>query len=283
MFAAVFDLPPPPRYRLARPPLAQALGQVRFPVRARLQTLEGVAPVQDRLEHLFPYMNPEQVQQVSLLVGPAGPSTAESQTTHTWRFTDDIGWALILSTDSATLSVGPQYGAFDEFSTRFRAILEALDEAAGVARCDRLGLRYVDIAEIPPGDEDAWRQWFRPELIGWSATPLIGADTRLLTSITQTQLAAQPIGELSGPPVDLQAIVRNGYIPANTTVPGILPAQPQSPAYLLDMDLFVDAPQPFDAEELSRQVTMFHDQIDRFFRWTLTPEGEAYFGLEEVG
>jgi len=279
----MFDLGPVRRYRLARAPLVQALGQIRYPLRARIQTLDGIAPLQDRLVSLFPYMEQEQVQQVSLLVGPGGPAASETQTARTWRFTDDAGWALVVSADSATLSIGPQYGNFEEFRTRFRTILEALEGSIAVARCDRLGLRYVDIAELPPGDEGAWHRWFRPELTGWSATSVVGGDTRLVTSITQTQLAAPPVGDLSGPPVDIQAIVRHGFIPANTMVPGMFPTQPQNSAYLLDVDLFVEGHQPFDPEELSRQITMLHDQIDRFFRWTLTPDGETYFGLEEVG
>ncbi|MHB8328562.1 MAG: TIGR04255 family protein, partial [Acidimicrobiales bacterium] len=90
----MFGLDPAPRYRLARPPLIQALGQVRFPVRSRLATLEGVAPVQERLDAVFPYMKQQQVQQVSLLVGPAGPAAAEAQVAQTWRFDDDAGWWL---------------------------------------------------------------------------------------------------------------------------------------------------------------------------------------------
>ena len=276
----MFGLERPPRYRLVRPPLIQALGQVRFPVRSRLATLEGVAPVQERLDAAFPYMKRQQVQQVSLLVAPAGPAAAEAQIAQTWRFDDDAGWWLVLAPDSATLGVGPQYGEFAEFSERFRSVLWALAEGAGVSRGDRLGVRYLNIAEVPPGDDAAWHHWFKPELTGWSATDAIGDTTRLITSITQTQLAASPVGELSGPPVDIQAIVRHGLIPANTMVPGVLPAQPRSPAFLLDVDLFVDAPQPFDPDELSRQVTMLHDQIDRFFFWAVAPEGATYFGLE---
>ena len=279
----MFDLARAPRYHLARPPLVQALGQIRYPLRARIQTLDGIAALQDRLVDLFPYMHQEQVQHLSLLVGPAGPAAGEAQTARTWRFTDDLGWTLVLSADSAALSVGPQYGDFEEFRGRFRNIVEALGESIALPRCDRLGLRYVNIAELPRGDEDAWHRWFRPVLTGWSATSVIGRDTRLLTSITQTQLAASPVGDMSGPPVDIQAIIRHGYIPANTVVPGMLPAQPQNPAYLLDVDLFVEGPQQFDPEELSRQIAMLHGQIDRFFRWTLTPDGETYFGLEEVG
>jgi uncharacterized protein (TIGR04255 family) len=277
----MFDLMPQPGYRLARPPLIQALAQVRYPLRARLQTLDGVAPVQDRLEPLFPYMAEQQVQQVSLLVSPGADAQAESQTSRSWRFTDDVGWALALAADSATLSVGPQYGSFDEFAHRFRSILGALAEAGGVARCDRLGVRYINIAEVPVASPTEWRNWFRAELTGWSTANVIGADTTLVTALTQTQLTARPVGVLSGPPVDVQGIIRHGHIPPNTTVPGVVPIQPQGAAFLLDMDLFVEAPQPFDVESLTSQLNLLHSQIDGFFRWALAPGGEAYFGLEE--
>ena len=276
----MFGLDPAPRYRLARPPLAQAFGQVRFSARAKLATLEGIAPVQDLLDPVFPFMRPQQVQQVSLLVGPAGAAAAGSQPQQMWQFDDGAGWNLGLSADAATLNVGPQYGDFSEFSGRFRSVLSALADGAGVKRADRLGVRYVNIAEVPPGDADAWREWFRSELTGWSATETVGDGTRLLTSITQSQLAAPAVGELSGPTGDIQAIIRHGLVPANTMVPGVLPTQPQGPAYLLDIDLFVEAPQPFDPEELSRQLTMLHDQIDRFFFWALAADGAAYFGRE---
>ncbi len=277
---SMFRLEAAPRYRLARPPLNQAIIQVRFPLQAGLATIEGIAPIQQELRGLFPYLTPEQVQMVSMLVGPGASAAPESQTSHTWRFEDDSGWSLVVAPDSASLSIGPQYSEFRELADRFTAVLNALSHSAAVPRANRLGVRYINIAEIPPGDETAWRRWFRAELIGWSGTDLIGDETRLITSLTQTQLAAPPLGDLAGPPVDIQAIVRNGVIPGNTIVPGAIPAQPQMPAYLIDLDVFVEAPQPFDSTELSRQVTVFHDQIDRFFSWALADEGAAYFGYE---
>jgi uncharacterized protein (TIGR04255 family) len=243
--------------------------------------MEGIAPIQQRLSTLFPYLRQQQVQQVSLLLGPGAPA-AEAQSSPTWRFEDDIGWSLVLAPGGATLSVGPQYGEFGEFSERFGTVLSALTSGAGVLRADRLGVRYLNIAEVPPDDEGAWQRWFRPELTGWSGTSIVDGTTRLITSLTQTQLAAPPVGELSGPPVDVQALVRHGVIPANTIIPGTVPVQPQRAAYLIDIDVFVEAPQPFDPVELSRQVTVFHDQIDRFFYWAMTDEGAEYFG-KEVG
>ena len=142
-------------------------------------------------------------------------------------------------------------------------------------------MRYVDIAEMPPGDDGAWRSGSAP------SSPA-GAAFRgrrehpLVTTITQTQLTAPPVGDLAGPP---------GRCPGNRPPranprqhDGARPDAEQldNAAFLLDIDLFVEGPQPFDAEELSRQVTMLHDQIDRFFLWALTSIGEEYFGLEEI-
>lgn len=279
---AMFRLDSAPSYRLARPPLKQALVEVRFPVQAGLATMEGIAPIQQHLSTLFPYLKQQQLQQVSLLIGPGLPAAAETQSSPTWRFEDDIGWSLVVAPGSATLYIGPQYSEFQEFSDRFTVAVNALRYSAGVLRADRLGVRYLNIAEIPPEDERAWRRWFRPELTGWSGTSVVDSPTRLITSLTQTQIAAPPVGKLSGPPVDVQAFVRHGIIPANTVVPGTVPVQPQLPAYLIDIDVFVEAPQPFDPAELSRQVTVFHDQIDRFFYWAMTEEGARYFG-KEVG
>ena len=121
---------------------------------------------------------------------------------------------------------------------------------------------------------------FRPELTGWPATATVADGTHLVTTITQSQLTAPPTGELAGPEADIQAVVRHGLVPANTMVPGVLPRQPRGPAFLLDIDIFTEGPQEFEPDELTRQLTMLHDQIDRFFFWALTDEGATYFGRE---
>jgi uncharacterized protein (TIGR04255 family) len=277
----MFDLGPVPRYRLSRPPLVQAIVQVRFPVRAHLEGLEGIGPVQDRLDGIFPYLTQQQVQSVSIVFGPGAPAPAGGQPTRIWQFSDDAGWLFALAPDNASLSIDSQYGSFEEFDERFRAILHALSEVAGVTRCDRLGVRYVDLAEVDPTNSGAWRDWFRPELTGWGATDALAPGTTLVASIAQSQLTATPTGDLSGPPFDVQAVIRHGYVPQGSVIPG-LQLQPASAAFLLDMDLFVEGAQEFDVEALADQLHVLHEQIDRFFRWTLAPNGEAYFGVEEV-
>jgi uncharacterized protein (TIGR04255 family) len=204
------------------------------------------------------------------------------QPSQQWRFEDDAGWTLEVAADSASLIVGPTYRDFGEFSDRFHAILTAVAEGAAVMRADRLGIRYLNIAEIPPGADTAWRQWFRPEFTGWSGSEVIADGTRVSTTLTQTQLAASPVGDLAGPPVEIQAIIRHGLVPAGTLVPGVTPTQVRDPAYLIDIDIFVEGAQPFNPDELSKEITVFHDQIDRFFFWILTDEGFDHFGREEA-
>ncbi|MFN0154681.1 MAG: TIGR04255 family protein [Gaiella sp.] len=279
----MFNLERPPRYRLARPPLVEALVDVRYPVRAGLQSVEGIAPLQSRLEQMFPYMTQAQVQQIQLQIGPGSPPVGAASGGNIWQFNDDAGWVLVIAPDRATLAVGPQYANFTEFLDRFRVVVQALGEAGGVNRCDRLGVRYLDVALIPPGQGDGWRTWFRPELTGWPATDVVNDAATIFTSLMQTQLSVPATGELAGPPADITAIIRHGLVPQNSVAPTLSPGQPLAgPAFLLDTDLFVAAQQPFDPDRLVDQVTIFHDQLDRFFHWSLTPDGEEYFGLEVV-
>jgi uncharacterized protein (TIGR04255 family) len=250
-------------------------------MRARLQTIEGVAPIQDALEELFPDMEQGQLQQMSIVVGPEGSAAQQSESTRMWKFSSEDGWRLELMPDTATLVVGSEYRGVEEFSRRFEVVLRVLADTAHVRRCTRLGVRYLNLAQVPIGDPSAWRDWFRPELVGWVAAGILSADTTLVAAISQVQLAARPVGELSGPPVDIQAIVRHGYVPAGTVVPGLPPPPLEHPAYLLDLDLYVEASQALDPGELTAQFGILHGQIDRFFRWSLTPTSIGYFGLEE--
>ncbi|MCL5047517.1 MAG: hypothetical protein M1374_01785 [Firmicutes bacterium] len=51
-------------------------------------------------------------------------------------------------------------------------------------------------------------------------------------------------------------------------------------AYLLDIDVFTEESQSFEPAQLTKQPATLHDQIDRFFYWSLTDNGAAYFGRE---
>ena len=273
----LFQVPEAPRYRLERAPLVQALAQVRYPLIAALETMPGVAPLQEALQRAFPYMEQERMQEVSLVIGPAGPAGGASAASITWNFTNDAGTLIVIGAGSATLSAGASYTTVEAFADDFERMLRAL-ESVGVPRCDRLGVRYLSLAAGLPGEDRSWRRWFKPELLGWAGSEALAARV-LETSINQVMLRQPPTGDLAGPPADVQATVRHGAVPAGTDVPGIPPLQVPNPAYLLDLDVYVAGYQPFDSVEILKQFEMFHEQIDRFFYWSLTPEGADHFGI----
>lgn len=266
----------PARFRLREAPLTQALVQVKFPLLARLETLAGVSPLQDRLQALFPYMNQQKVGELQVTVGPAGMVPQTSTTTVT-EFSDDEGWRLSIAPGEATLTVGSVYGGVEDLAERFAQTLKALHEDLGIRRCERIGTRFVNVVELAAGEESMWTTWFRPEICGWPIGSNLGADIRLLTTITETRLSRSSALELPG---EVQALVRHGYVPAGTSIPTLTPEPITQPSFILDLDVFVQAPQRFEPDTLLRQFAEMHSDIETFFFWSLTEAGKDHFGLE---
>jgi uncharacterized protein (TIGR04255 family) len=212
-------------------------------------------------------------------VSGGGPLEVQAESVVNWRFTDDVGHAFVVALDTATLEVGSAYQGVEDFARRFREGLQAL-ESSGVHRSTRLGLRYLNMAEIRPEAEQEWREWFRPEVIGWPGSNLLSPETRLSASVTQTQLRTPPAGELAVAPAEVQAIIRHGWFPPGTGVPGLATRPTTYPAYLLDIDFFIEYSQEFQTDTLIEQFRALHRQIDRFFYWSLTENGARRFGLE---
>lgn len=271
----MFRLDPPERYRLERGPLAQAMAQVRFPLIARLNSPDGIAPIQDQLRDRYPYM--AQRQEIAVQVSSQGPPA--SAVGSVWELTDDDGRVVSISTGSATLSVGVAYKGVEEFAERFEQVLTVLAGQASVPRCDRLGVRYLSVAETLPGQEGGWQEWFRPELTGWAGSDLLDDQTAVDVALGQVQLRGSLSGSFSGLANDLRGTVSHGLVPAGSGIPGIPPVTTRAPSYILDLDLYLQAPQPLDPGALRIQFDALHSEIDAFFRWSLTRAGEEHFGL----
>jgi uncharacterized protein (TIGR04255 family) len=274
----MLDLPGPPRYRMAAAPLVQALVQVNFPIVTRLQTLEGAAAVQAALGGQYPYLSQNVVQQMSLMVGPAGPAGPQTSQNVVHELTSDDGWTLTLTVSSATLSVGEDYAGVDDFAHRFTELCAALAATGDLPRCDRLGLRYLDVVEIE--DADGWQDWFQPEIVGVAA-PALSQET-LLSSLTETRLRKQPDGPFQALRLPVEGILRHGVVPAGSVLAGVPPRPVQQRTFVFDMDTFVTAPQPFAPEALSDQFLALHTEIEKVFHWAVTDQGKVRFGYEAI-
>lgn len=275
----MFNLDPAPQYRLARPPLAQALAQIRFPLLGRLRTFEGITPLQDALATDFPYM--ERIAATGVSLSPVSVEVQPEQEI-SWHFTDDEDRLIVVSSNSITLSLGAQYSGNADFLDRFGRILAAARRSFSLHRCEQVGVRYLDVVPDVGDDEGRWRSWFHDAIVGWAATEIVRGDTMLNASVSQIQMSSPAVGDLSIMPAEVQGVVRHGIAPRGSVVPGFPPTQFQDRSFFLDMDLFVHGRQEFDIERIVEQAAVLHSQIDRFFRWSLTDEGQKHFGLEEV-
>lgn len=269
----MLDLPAVAPYSLDSPPLAQAIAQVRFPLVARLETLAGVAPLQDRLKDEFPYLNQVRVQETTLLIGPAGAAAPQAEAIVVSELTDDEGRLLSVHPGSATLSLGAAYVSIEDFANRFQTVLTALADTVGITRCDRLGVRYLNTIDTQA--DPKWRDWIRPEMLGWHVGA-VSESSALLSAITQTQL----IGPVSGDTA-AQAIVRTGFAPAGSLLPGVPPVALEHATYFLDFDFVVSEAQRLVPDRILAQFRALHDQIDRLFHWSTTPAGLQHFGSSE--
>ena len=270
-------LPDPPRYVMGRAPLAQVIIQVNFPVVARLQTLAGVAPLQDALADVFPYMSRNQIQQVALMVGPAGPLAPESREAWVNEFTNDDGWTLSVTESSASLSVnGGDYPGVTETEEMFEQVCTALADASRVTRCDRIGTRYMNVVQT---DQPGWHEWFKPQIIGL-ADPALTPPDHLIAAITEARLRRPSTGSFAWA-VDkpVEGIVRYGVAPAGSVIAGVPPRPLSSPSMLLDVDMFIAAPQKFTAKDLATQFGELHAEIEKFFFWAITEKGQREFAL----
>jgi len=270
----MLSVEPAPRYRMTAAPLVQAVVQVNFPIVPRLQTLEGIAPLQERLSDLLPYLNQQVVQEVSLMVGPAGPAIPNAQSATINIFTDDAGWTLQVAVGSATLFVdGEHYCGVEDFRVRLERVWDALHDGVDVRRCDRLGVRYLDIIEAV-GTE--WASWFRPEVVGLGHPALSGST--LASTLTETRLRADP-SEFDG---QIEGVIRHGVVPPGSVIQGVPPRPVANPSFLFDMDIFTATPEPFETRRLAEQFTALHAELEKVFYWSVTDNGREHFGYELI-
>ena len=272
----MFDLGPVAQYTLSKPPLAQALAQVRFPLLAKLQTFEGVAPLQEALSADFPYMDKVVETGLSIALGQAAP---QSEQVTSWHFKDDDDRLVVVAPNMMTLSMGRQYVGFADFRRRFSACLAALESSLSPRRCLQVGVRFFNLIHDIGQDGNRWKEVFNSSIVGWPASQIVHGETNLLTAVSQIQLASPPVNELAGFPAEVQAVIRHGVAPGGSFAPGIPPVRFEDRGFFLDIDLYVATSQEFEISKILSQFDAMHSQIDRFFRWALTSDGEKYFGL----
>ncbi|HKU52544.1 MAG TPA: TIGR04255 family protein, partial [Nitrospira sp.] len=178
-------------------------------------------------------------------------------------------------TNIMTLSTGQDYQGIDHFATLFAQCLSIAKEHLTLRRCDRIGVRFLDL--VPDADQlgTNWQNWFKGEIVGWPASDIVGGGTSLVSSVSQTHLSSgHTVEDRVVYPGAIQAIIRHGVANADSLIPGIPPVALATRSFFLDLDFFVAVPQKFEVDTIQEQFRGLHSQADRFFRWSLTADGE---------
>ena len=273
--AKLLRVPLPGPYRLDQAPLAQAVVQVRFPVIAHLQSLAGVARLQDRLRSLFPFMEQRQEQQVNVQFNGGGLPAVQQMASTAWDFTsDEHPYRLAVDSGSATLTVaGEAYSGVQDLADMFREVATALDEVEDVRRCDRLGLRFLNVFPAGGGLDGVLRL-FKTEFVGLLGA--LPASTTIAGSISQLQLSSNKV---LADNTEVQAIIHTGVLPAGNVLPGLPPITLQERSFLMDFDVFSQQPRKFRADSLASAFDALHAEVDALFFFSLTDEALGAFGV----
>ena len=110
---------------------------------------------------------------------------------------------------------------------------------------------------------------------------MVDDETVLETGLSQVSLRSPAAGSFTGP-VEIRANIQHGLVPAGSGIPGNPPITTSTRSYIISVDVFCEAAQPFHPAGLRNQFEELHSEIDAFFRWSLTEEGEEHFGYEAL-
>ena len=249
---------------LSSPPLLVVIAQVRFPMIASIANQGFIGSFQEELRPYYPIMRQE--QEVQFAITPDGAVQAQAPNA-IWRFIDlDENWRVTLAPSFLSLDVG-DYTSRSEFITRFRSVLQALENHFAPQVFDRLGVRYVNRLVLDnqlPSLEDLARR----EVLGIVGQE-IGGEATVLRSISDNEVHT-PEGVMHA---------RWGVLPADFTLDPFHGPPIDKPSWLLDLDMYTPpSPRPFSVKGAAELAESFATRIYGVFRWAVSSELLDHFG-----
>jgi uncharacterized protein (TIGR04255 family) len=254
----------PAEIPLARSPLARVLAQVRFSSVLKIDSKEGVAPLQEELRANYPLLEQMVSQQLRIDMTPGGGGI-QPVVNNVWRFSDaEHGLVLSLTSDALTLEAR-HYPGRATFLDRWADALSRVERVFAPGLALRTGTRYLN--RLAGESLERLPDWVRPNLIGVAQPELREHVTQ---AISEANLKVEE-GDL---------LLRWGVIPANATIdPGLLePASTWS--WILDIDVSSGQQKPFNAVELAAEYGRLMERAYSVFRWVVTEEGLQHFGAQ---
>lgn len=240
--------------RLARPPLAEVICQVRFPPDLRILT-EAPSQFQERVRRRFPELALEQ----GMIVRMPGSGGSEPPTADflpkIYRFrTADGLTSISLSTDFCALST-QDYSHWRLFADDLDMMSQALNDIYEPGYATRIGLRYVNrLTSQNTGVAET--------------TALIDLVRPELTTTLRSDAWTEPASMLC------QLVLMDGE--AKLAIRTAYGREEDVPFLLLDFDYFEEGQLPLS--NLSARCERYHLAIYDAFRWSLRDSALELFG-----
>jgi uncharacterized protein (TIGR04255 family) len=252
----VLELPVADDSPLATPPLDLVVCQVRFDETYGAADSRVARDIHKDLggrEGVFSRL--EQVKTTAIEVSVGGPPDAPRTTSASgWRMSsEDATWTATLLPDSVGLETS-KYIQWKDFAPLLAAIVDAVQEHVRPTLTQRIGLRYINRFSRPEVQEPSdWSSLIAPEFLGPVLHPILGRGVK--TTLQQLGLHIAN---------DIRATVRHGVVPEENGR-GLFP-------YLLDIDIYDQSADDFDAAAIKTTADRFNDVALRLFQLVATPK-----------
>ena len=256
-----------PPLKLPNSPLVLVLAQARMSAVLQMETY--LPSIQEELRRAgYPRFDAMVTQEIVF-----APEFKMSNSP-SWVFANkDKSEAVVVSPSFVSLMTN-RYDTFDAFSERFKLALQTVAQMADVELAERLGLRYVDLVRLQPGEQ--WADYLAPGLLGPPTEVLQDPAAYTLRFDGRGRTG---IGEL----VTRVLRLSGAFLP-----PDLVPTElefdvqlaPDEVVTIIDTDHFAAAPREFDPDALIDEAWLLHDKIDQAFRAAVTPTALERWGAE---
>lgn len=251
------------KIRLAQPPIALVVCQLRWPELSQLQG-DLAAVAQNFGKSLDGYPLTSSASGTSYTISPDGVTQLPAETVYSWRTIDD-SWHVNLSRRTVTL-YGTAYTEFADFRERLSRLLGPLEQNLHVPLIERIGVRYVNRVDDPTFVDNV-SDFVQPEVMGLCSLNNSTEQAVLQSSINQATY-------LIGGDV-LHA--RTGILPPGQTFdPAIPPVATNS--WVLDLDASAERILTFDATAILEEQGRLADIAYDFFKHVSTDGFIKKFG-----
>ena len=255
---------------LPHAPLARGIAQIRFPSILAIRNPDKVSDFQEALRGTYPYLTREEVASIQFTV-------SQEPTVHhdlIWRLGNREQapqWKVSLGVDFVALETSA-YDSRRDFLNRFRKVVDEVERSFAPAKATRLGVRYID--QLVGEAVDRVSELIRSEILGIRSPvdrPAPALGDSIIRLMTEAQFLAADDNCISA---------RSGELSANATHdPNALEPIDQS-SWVLDLDMFASATQPFSTDGLVTMTSSFAESLYWLFRQMVTNEFLRFYGGE---